>query len=82
LGGSRRLERLTVRAEPYIYDPVAAHARIHATRDSLHLRQFWHRPILEGSANSRKLAGRSSSGQLIEYGRLENNFEKSIENQP
>src|SRR6476661_1488072 len=47
----RRLERFAMRAKPCILDAVAAHPRIHAARNCLHLGQFWHRLILgdEGS---------------------------------
>ena len=35
-----------MRAKPNFLDSVAAHSRIHATRNDLNLWQFWHRLIL------------------------------------
>jgi len=47
LASCRRLEWFRMPAEPGIYNPVAADARIHTPSDRFHLRKFRHLPILE-----------------------------------
>lgn len=42
LEGSLRLEGLSVRTEPRVYNPIALHPRIYAARNRLNFRQFRH----------------------------------------
>ncbi len=45
-----RFEGLRVRPEPNLNDAVSVQALVDATGNRLHLRQFWHRSIVEDGA--------------------------------
>jgi hypothetical protein len=47
LSPRRRLERFPMPAEPYLDNAVAAHPRVDAAGNGLHLRQLWHRSIVQ-----------------------------------
>ena len=57
LGCGRCFEGLFMSAEPSLYDAIAAHARIHPSRNRLYFGQLWHSFILERNQSNCVLAG-------------------------